>query len=87
MEADAQDTQPSRRHFRIWVAGRLDERFIDGIDEMELGQSQDGSTLDGPLIDQSQLRGVLDRLWQLGIEVLRFETYVLDADEPHTTPN
>ncbi|MEA2000307.1 MAG: condensation domain-containing protein, partial [Actinomycetota bacterium] len=85
MEEHGQDSRPSRRRFRISVAGRLDKRFIDGADEIELGHSTDGSTLDGPLIDQSHVRGILDRLWQLGIEVLRFETYLSDPDDPHTT--
>ena len=87
METHAQDTQPTRRRFRISVAGRLDERFVDGVERIELGQSADGSTLEGPFIDQSQLRGILDRLWQLGIEVLKLETYLPDSDEPHTTPD
>lgn len=73
METNTHDTNP--RRFRIGVAGKLDERFIDAFDNVELGHSPEGSTLDGVLIDQSQLRGILDRLWQLGIEVLRFETY------------
>ena len=81
METHAQDTQPIRRRFRISVAGRLDERFVDGVERIELGHSADGSTLEGPFIDQSQLRGILDRLWQLGIEVLKLETYLPDSDE------
>ena len=84
MASDARDGSPNRRRFRIRVAGRLDERFIDGAAEIELGQSTGGSTLEGPFVDQSQLRGILDRLWQLGIEVIGFETYVPDPDEAHT---
>ena len=80
MEMHSPDTSVSLRRFRIVVAGRLNERFVDGVPGVELGQSPDGSTLEGPFIDQSQLRGVLDRLWQLGIEVLRFETYAPDPD-------
>ena len=80
VEKDTQDTNP--RRFRIWVAGRLDQRFLDAFDDVELEDSPEGSTLDGVLIDHSQLRGVLDRLWQLGIEVLRFETYVPDPQSP-----
>jgi hypothetical protein len=84
MDEHGQDNQPSQRRFRIWVAGRLDGRFIDGVDGVELGHSTDGSTLEGTLIDQSRLRGILDRLWQLGIEVIRFETYLPDSDDLHT---
>lgn len=84
MESHAQGSSRSRRRFRIEVAGRLDEEFIDGATEIELGQSTCGSTLEGPLVDQSQLRGLLNSLWQLGIEVLGFETYVPDPDESPT---
>lgn len=78
-DAGQAPTCPSR--YRICVAGRLDERFVDGFDGMELKRSASGSTLDGPFVDQSQLRGVLERLWQLGIDVLRFETYLPDPEE------
>ena len=77
---DVMDTEPEQgsgpRRYRIWVAGRLDERIIDGFEGIELGRSVSGSTLEGPFVDQSQLRGILDRLWQLGIEVFKFETYL-----------
>ena len=82
METPAQDSSASRRRFRIRVAGRLDARFADGVAGIEIGESPEGSTLEGPLIDQSQLRGVVERLWQLGIEVLTFETY---EPEPEAT--
>ena len=81
MDADSPDRSLSRRRFRIWVAGRLDTRFVEGVAGIELGDSPLGSTLEGPFLDQSQLRGILDRLWQLGIEILRFETYLPDATD------
>lgn len=84
MKSDAPRGSPVRRRFRIQVAGRLDERFVDGAAEIELGQSSRGSTLEGPFADPSQLRGLLDRLWRLGIEVLGFDTYVPERDENHT---
>lgn len=85
MDEHGQDNQPSPRRFRIWVAGRLDKRFLDGVDGIELGPSTDGSTLDGAIIDQSHLRGILDRLWRLGIEVIKFETYLADPEDLLTT--
>lgn len=84
MDKHHHDNGLGRRHFRISVAGRLDARFIDGVDGIELGHSPDGSTLDGRMLDQSHLRGILDRLWQLGIEVLAFETYLALPNEPET---
>jgi len=46
-------------------------------------QDADGvTTLTGNLIDQSHIHGILDRLRQLGVEVLRFETYPPGEQEP-----
>lgn len=81
MDTDTQGASPGPRRFRIWVAGQLDERFVAGAGELELGQSTCGSTLEGPFVDESQLRGILSRLWNLGIEVRRFETYVPDPTD------
>jgi len=85
MEEQAQESRSNQRRFRIQVVGRLDQRFVDGLDEIELEHSAGGSKLEGLLVDQSQLRGILDRLWQLGIEVMSFETYAAGAADGGTT--
>ena len=64
------------------MAGRLDDRFVEGLLDAGLSDGPDGSLIEGPFIDQSYLRGILDRLWQLGIEVRKFETYLADPTEP-----
>ena len=84
MDIHEQSHETASRRFRISVAGRLDEHFIVGLENIDLGHGPDGSWLDGVLIDQSQFRGVLDRLWQLGIEVLGFETYLPESETPST---
>jgi hypothetical protein len=71
-QPDARD----KRHFRIWVAGRLAAGFAAGMEGgIEQTDTEDGTVLDGELVDQAHLHGVLDELRRLGIEVLRFETY------------
>lgn len=73
----------SKRAFRIWVAGRLRDGFVKGIDpslEQELVETS--TALSGELVDQAQLHGLLHRLSSLGIEVIRFETYP-PTDETH----
>ena len=67
-----------------WQAGS-DERFAEGVAHIELGDAPGGSNLKGPLMDQSHLRGILDHLWQLGIEVIKFETYLPDSEDPENT--
>jgi len=78
---DEQPT-PSLRHYRISVAGRLSEGFAEGIGAVEQRETGGTTVLIGELHDQSQLHGVLDRLRDLGVEILRLET--LEALEPAT---
>ncbi len=81
MNTGTHQRESRERRFRIWVAGRLDDRFVEGLLDAELSDRPDGSLIEGPFIDQSYLRGILDRLWQLGIEVRKFETYLTDPTE------
>lgn len=74
--------QQGVRRYRIWVAGRLGSGFAEGIDGMEQQDTGGATTLTGDLIDQSHIYGILDRLRQLGVEVLRFETYWPREQEP-----
>jgi hypothetical protein len=71
----------SRGTFCVWVSGRLADDFAKAFDpEMEQGETENGSTLSGELVDQAQIRGLLDRLGNLGIDVVRFETYPRDSE-------
>ncbi len=68
-----QDRPGSGQRFRIWVQGRLDEHFSDGLTGIEQEDVPPGTMLHGELLDQSQLHGTLDLLRGLGIDVLRVE--------------
>ncbi len=61
------------RRFRIWVLGRLDESFGEGLVGVDQEDLAAGTMLSGTVVDQSQLHGILDLLRDLGIDVLRFE--------------
>lgn len=65
--------EPTGRQFCIWVAGRLSEALADDIGGTVESDAVGGATLTGEFVDQSQIYGILDRLRQLGIDVLRFE--------------
>jgi hypothetical protein len=73
MEREHQDGDPGTRRFRIWVQGRLDESFSEGLAGIEQEDVPAGTTLSGVLLDQSHLHSTLDLLRNLGIDVLRFE--------------
>ena len=81
MEHKSADGHLFTRRFRIWVQGRLDEGFSDGLDGVDEEVVPAGTVLSGALVDQSQLHGTLDLLRDLGIDVLRFEV------DPPPAPN
>jgi hypothetical protein len=56
--------------YRIVVRGRLTERLAPAFDRMTLVPSPGRTVLVGDLADQASLFGVLDRLRDLGIELL-----------------
>ena len=83
METMSEPGQPNRRRFSIRVAGRLSADLAEDLGGAAEHHPAGGSTLTGEFVDQSQIYGILDRLRQLGIEVLRFETYQPSgADQP-----
>ncbi len=75
-----------KRAFRIWVAGRLADDFAESIDpNLNQEETEASTSLSGELVDQAQFRGLLDRLGNLGIEVIRFETYGSSSTEGSQT--
>jgi hypothetical protein len=59
--------------YRITVRGRLGDHFAGAFDGLKL-EPQDGRTvLTGKITDQAHLHGVLERLRDLGLELIRLE--------------
>lgn len=80
--------------YRITVQGRLDEswsRWLSGL-TIECASTDDSvvTTLTGPVVDQSALRGILNKLWDLNLtlfSVTRLEKETLSPKEAnHVTP-
>jgi hypothetical protein len=60
----------SRRRYDIVVRGRLSSRYACAFDDTSLVPRHGHTTLRADLIDQSQLYGLLNRLRDLGIELV-----------------
>ena len=60
----------SRLRYEIVVRGRLSRRYECAFDGATLVPSHGQTTLRADLIDQSQLYGLLNRLRDLGIELV-----------------
>jgi hypothetical protein len=60
--------------YRIVVKGRLSERFATAFAGMALEAGNGTTALVGPVRDQSQLFGLLERVRAFGLELVRVET-------------
>jgi hypothetical protein len=56
--------------YRVVVRGRLGEHVAAAFDQFELESRPGESALTGTFADQAQLHGLLDRLRDLGIQLI-----------------
>lgn len=71
----------TRRFYRIRIRGTLSERFSAAFDAMQIEPEQGSTVLSGVCVDASALYGVLDRLRDLGLDLLDVESFPV-APEP-----
>ena len=58
------------RRYRIVVRGRLGEHLATSFGQLELESKAGESVLTGTVADHAQLHGLLDRLRDLGIQLV-----------------
>ena len=63
-----QSTQP--RRYRVVVRGRLGESLATAFEQLEFESRAGESSLTGTFADQAALHGLLDRLRDLGIQLV-----------------
>jgi hypothetical protein len=73
-----------REIYCIEVQGRLDERWSEWFDGMEVAYActSDGlsiTTLTGPVVDQVALRGILSKIWDLNLVLRSVSRTEMDA--------
>jgi hypothetical protein len=79
------------RRYEIRVTGHLADRWVAWFDGMTLTRQDDGTTvIDGLVVDQSALHGLLRKISDLGLELVRVTRTPADqtpaeADRPHPT--
>jgi hypothetical protein len=69
------------RCYRIVVAGELSGRFAPAFDGMTVRCTGGQTAITGTVVDQSQLHGLLDRVGELGLELVSVNP-VGDDDPP-----
>jgi hypothetical protein len=70
--------------YRIVVRGELDERFAHLFKPMQMNRVDGTTVLTGDVIDQAQLHGFIERLEELGLELLsvkQLERAVVGPDD------
>ncbi len=63
-----QDGQPSV--YQIKMQGKLDESWSGWFNGMAVAFDSDTTTLTGAVADQSALRGILTKLWDLNLALI-----------------
>ena len=68
----AQDSRKSAPpHYVIRVKGHLEARWATWFDGMSLAKEDDGTTtIQGPIVDQAALHGLLQKLRDVGIPLI-----------------
>jgi hypothetical protein len=56
--------------YRIVVRGELSQRYVPAFDGMTLATGEGQTAIIGPVIDQAHLHGLVDRVGELGLELL-----------------
>jgi hypothetical protein len=56
--------------YRIVVRGELSQRYVPAFEGMTLATGDGQTAITGPVIDQAHLHGLLDRLGDLGLELV-----------------
>jgi hypothetical protein len=85
------DKAPGRPHvpgrYEIRLQGHLDSRWAAWFDGMTLTRQRDGTTvLEGAVVDQAALHGLLGKLRDIGLPLLSVtETDVSARGEPEST--
>lgn len=69
-------------HYQIQIEGYLDQRWADWFEPLKIAHQPGGQTLlSGPLRDQAELHGVLNKLRDLNLVLIAVQT----VDQAHKT--
>lgn len=75
---------PEAGTYQIRVDGHLDDRWVAWFDGLDLTHEGDGTTtLRGPVVDQTALHGLLQRIRDLGLPLVSVTT--IDPLHPEGT--
>ena len=65
--------QVRHSNYRLVLSGELDDRFGFLFEGMQMERLAGTTVLTGPVADQAQLLGLMERIVELGVELLSIE--------------
>jgi hypothetical protein len=63
----------SAARYRLVIEGELDERFAFLFGDMEMSHVGGQTVMSGPVIDQAQLHGFIERIEELGLKLIALQ--------------
>jgi hypothetical protein len=85
MHTPSAEPEPHPGSYRIRLDGHLAPRWASRFDGMTLTSDNDGNAvLEGPVVDQSALHGLLNKLRDIGLPLISVTP--LDHDSPPAAP-
>ena len=77
------ETNQHPTHYQIYIKGHLDERRMRWFDGLAVARLPDGKTLiSGPILDQAALHGLLNRIRDLGMDLISVQPKTRSTYEP-----
>jgi hypothetical protein len=73
------------RRYRLVLRGELGEPFGFLFEGMQMDRVAGTTVLTGTVIDQTHLHGLLERVWELGLEVVSIGPADEGADDDRTS--
>ena len=67
--------------YQIVIKDRLDDKWTDWLNGIQIEHRESTTIITGEGIDQSRLRGILGKLWDLNITVISVNQLVLQQDK------
>jgi hypothetical protein len=82
---DQSKSQEKSTLYQIQVQGRIGDRWTHWFDTLTISfeHGRDGApvtTLAGPVVDQADLRGILNKLWDLNLTLISVTTAEMDSE-------
>ena len=66
--------------YQITIEDDLDDRWLRWFEDLDITKTPDGKTRIEGMLDQSALHGILNRLRDLGVEILTVQKIISDLE-------